>query len=102
MSYCNVTGGGVDYNSGPYTVIFPNGSTNASFNIIINDDNVLEESEVFVISIESVTYGTVGTPRNARVNIIDTTSMLLFYDIYVYVCNSCMGKRDLPDMYTQA
>ena len=74
MCECNVTGGGDDYSSGPYTVIIPIGSTNASFDIIINDDDVLEDNEVFVIFIESVTYGTVGTPRNARVNITDTTS----------------------------
>ena len=73
-TYCNVTGS-VDYDSGPYNVTFPAGSTNASFDIIINYDNVLEESEVFVISITSITNGhIVGTPAVATVTIIDITS----------------------------
>ena len=74
---CNVTGGGVDYNSGPYTVIFPAGSTNASFDIVINDDSVLEGDEMFNVSINSFTDGRivhVDPPGVATVIIIDTTS----------------------------
>ena len=37
--------GGVDYNSGPYTAIFPAGSTNATFNVTIIDDDLLEANE---------------------------------------------------------
>ena len=67
-------GGGVDYNSGPYTVTFPIGSTNASFDIIINVDSVLEGDESFNVSIAAIVNGYVGTPREATVTIIDTTS----------------------------
>ena len=60
----NVTGGGVDYNSGPYNVTFPAGVTRASFNITINNDDVLEDGETFNLIIaedslpENVTLGT--------------------------------------------
>ena len=70
-----IKGGGVDYNSGPYTVTFPIGSTIASFDISIIDDNVFEFDEIFNISITSITNGhIVGTPAVATVTIIDTTS----------------------------
>ena len=45
------TGGGVDYNSGPYNVIFPAGVTSVSLNIIINNDYVLEYNETFYLTI---------------------------------------------------
>ena len=73
-----IAGGGDDYNSGPHIVIFPIGSTTASFNITINDDGVLEDDEVFNVSIISITNGhIVGTPAVATVTIIDTSSKLL-------------------------
>ena len=68
-------GGGIDYESGPYNVTFPIGCTNASFDIIIYDDNVFEGDESFIISIETIiNHHTVGTPGQATVTIIDTTS----------------------------
>ena len=51
----NVTGGGVDYDSGPYTVTFTAGITMASFNVSINDDNILENDEDFILTIMSGT-----------------------------------------------
>ena len=50
----NVTGG-VDYNSGPYTVTLTAGMTMASFNVPINDDDILENDEDFTLSIRSDT-----------------------------------------------
>ena len=70
-----VVTGSVDYNTRPYNVTFPAGSTNASFDIIINDDDVLEDDEIFNISIASITNGhIVGIPAVATVTIVDTTS----------------------------
>ena len=46
----NVTGG-VDYDSGPYSVTFTVGITMASFNVSINDDNILENDEDFILTI---------------------------------------------------
>ena len=72
---CITTAGGIDYNSGPYNVTFPIGSTNVSFYIIINGDNVLEDDEMFNVSIYFITNDhIVGTPEVATVTIIDTTS----------------------------
>ena len=47
----NITGGGVDYNSGPYNVTFPARANIAAFNIIINNDDVLEYNETFNLTI---------------------------------------------------
>ena len=49
------TGGGVDYDSGPYTVTFPAGQTRASFDVPTNDDNILEDDENFHLSIVNIT-----------------------------------------------
>ena len=86
------TVGDVDYYSEPYNISFPIGSTNASFDITIIDDGVLEDDEMFNISITSITNGhIVGTPAVATVTIIDTTSKLSFFvslyskNIYVFL-----------------
>ena len=87
---CNVTGG-ADYNSGPYTVIFPIGSTNASFDIIINLDTLLEGDEKFNVSVDSFTSGhIVGNPGVATITIIDTTSKYLSY---VYCITFCISRN---------
>ena len=39
------------YGSGLYTVIIPAGERNASLNISINDDNIFEHDESFVLTI---------------------------------------------------
>ena len=44
--------GGTDYNSGPYNVTFPAGMTSASFDVVINDDSILERNESFVLTID--------------------------------------------------
>ena len=43
--------GGVDYNSGPYSVMIPTGLLSASVHIAIFDDNILERNETFDLSI---------------------------------------------------
>ena len=48
-----LTGGGVDYDSGPFDITFPAGETLAVFNVPINDDNIVEENENFTLSINS-------------------------------------------------
>ena len=64
----------MDYISGPYTVTFPAGMTRVPFNITINDDDILEGNENFMLTINpsSVPTGvTVGTPDQATVTIVD-------------------------------
>jgi len=66
--------GGVDYNSGPYTVMFTAGQTRASFDLDINIDNTLEADEDFVITIDPSSLAdnfVVGDRRSATVTIED-------------------------------
>ena len=70
----NVTGGGVDYDSGPYTVTFPTGQTRVPFDIPINDDIILENVENFMVTIMTSPLPdgvTRGNPDSATVNIMD-------------------------------
>ena len=70
----NVTGGGVDYDSGLYTVTFTAGETSASFNVPINDDNILEDDEDFTLTVIESTLPaevTRGDPFRATVTIQD-------------------------------
>ena len=41
----------MDYASGPYTVTFPAGERNISLNISINNDNIFEHNENFILTI---------------------------------------------------
>ena len=69
-----LTGGGVDYDSGPFDITFPAGETLAVFNVTINDDNIVEGNEKFTLSIDpsSLPNGvTVINPNQTAVNIID-------------------------------
>jgi len=69
-----VIGGGVDYNSGPYSVTFTAGQTSATFDIVIVDNNILEANEDFTLTIvqSSLPTGvTRGNPGSATVTILD-------------------------------
>ena len=46
-------GGGVDYNSGPYIVQFNVGVTSVLFDVSINNDNILEDNEMFNLHINT-------------------------------------------------
>ena len=64
----------MDYDSGPYTVTIPAGQTTATFNVPINDDNVLEGNENFTLTINtsSLSNGvTHGNLDQATVTILD-------------------------------
>jgi len=73
--YCiYITGGGADYNSGPYNVTFLANQTTVSFDIPINNDQILEEDEDFtlIIDLSSLpTRCTVSVPSNTTVIILD-------------------------------
>ena len=73
----------MDYTSGPYTVTFPAGQTNATFNIPINDDDVIEGAEKFMLTIDSSSLPTgltVGDPGQVTVTIIEEGK-----EIYTFV-----------------
>ena len=70
----NVTGGGVDYDSGPYTVTFPAGVTSVPFDVGINNDNIYEGNEDFGLTIIRNTLPAGvrrGNPDSATVTIVD-------------------------------
>ena len=78
----NVTGGDVDYGSGRYAVTFSAGQTIASFDIPINDDNILEGNEDFnlIITPQSLPSRVTRTaPSQVLVIIIDNDRKLLEY-----------------------
>ena len=69
----NITGGD-DYGPGPHTITFPAGETQAPFNVPINDDNIFEGNENFILTINSSslpTGVTVSDPGQATVTIVD-------------------------------
>ena len=69
-----ITGGGIDHDSGPYTVIFPAGQTQASFSVPLTKDNYYEGNENFVLVINSLSLlsrVTPGSPSQATVTIVD-------------------------------
>ena len=47
----NITGGGVDYDSGPYTVTFSAGVTSVQFDVPIIDDDIYEPNEEFYLTL---------------------------------------------------
>ena len=78
----------MDYTSGPYTITFPAGQTTATFDVPINDDNLLEDNEHFILTINSSSLPsdvTVGNPGQATVNIVDDDRKYLVNDaVYLY------------------
>ena len=63
----------MDYTSGPYSVTFPTGVTSVPFNISINDNNIFEHVEWFILTISSsLPTGVMsGFPYEAFVSIVD-------------------------------
>ena len=77
-----VIGGGVDYESGPYTVIIPAEEISIQFDVPIIDDDVLEGNETFILIIKSSllpNHVTVTTPYIVRVTIVDKDGKLFMY-----------------------
>ena len=64
----------MDYTSGPYTVTFPAGQTNATFDVPTNDDNILKDNKNFLLTISPSSLPsdvTVVDPDEATVTIVD-------------------------------
>ena len=67
-------GANEDYFSGPYYIVFTAGMTEAVFNISVNDNDILEETETFNIVINSLLLPnnvTIGELDEAVVTILD-------------------------------
>ena len=63
---CDIIGGGVDYDSGPYTMIIPAKEESGSISVSINDDNILEQNEYFrlTVNLSSLPGRVITTSRN--------------------------------------
>ena len=69
-----MVGEGEDYWSGPYNVTFAGGATEAQFDVMINDDNILEGNENFNLTIMASSLPSrvsIGNPAQATVTIVD-------------------------------
>ena len=74
VSCLQFTGGDVDYSSGPYNVTIPAGQISVPFDVPINDDNVFEENEEFLLTIDqssSLNGVIIGRRDKAVVTILD-------------------------------
>ena len=70
-------GGGVDYDSGSYSVIIPAGEKNIPLNISINDDNIFEHNETFTLTINVSSLPSdvyIGNRNETIVTIVDNDS----------------------------
>ena len=80
--------GDEDYASGPYYVMFPVGMTIVSFNISIFDDTLDENSENFILTIDSTALpiGFFVSNDGATVSITDNDGKLIgyFFILFLY------------------
>ena len=68
-----MTGEDVDYQSGPYTVLFPAGKVHEFLHIPVHGDDILEGDESFNVIIIKTSFSpvTIGNPNQIKVSIID-------------------------------
>lgn len=71
-----VTGGtateGVDFGTGPYTVMFADGVSTATLNIPFLDDATAEGPETLTLAITAVTAGAIGTQATTTLTVADS------------------------------
>ena len=63
-NYIKTLGGNEDYDSGPYTAMFPAGMTRATINISVADDNIFEGNRNFTASIDLLSLPSYVTTSN--------------------------------------
>ena len=69
----------MDYESGPYNITFPAGTTSVPFNILITDDDILEDDENFILTVDLSSLPsniTASDPYQATVTIVDKDGKL--------------------------
>ena len=87
VNYINVTGGGIDYNSGPYNVTFLVGEIIATVIVPINNDNIFEDDENFTLTIDpsSTPDGVSGGPATVTIVDDDRKWFCIWYVHYLIV-----------------
>ena len=81
---------GVDYDSGPYNVLFHAEETSVIFNVSINDDDLLEDEETFNLTITSSSLPRgifINNPAQVTVTIMDDEGNYITLILY---CNILM------------
>ena len=76
----------MDYGSGPYEVTFTAGTTEASFNVSLTDDNIFESNENFMITIDPsslLNNVTVGDRKRVTVIIMDNDGNYFVLNVYM-------------------
>ena len=79
----------------PYTVTVPGGVTNVTFDIAINNDDVYEGNENFMLTINLSTLPTgvtVGNPDQATVTIVDDDRKYFHYHLNYVLCYTVQHK----------
>ena len=79
----------MDYGSGPYENTFTAGTTEASFNVSLTDDNIFESNENFMITIDPSSLPnnvTVGGRKRVTVIIMDDDGN---YFVLLCICMNC-------------
>ena len=69
----------MDYDSGPYNITFPAGTTSVPFNVSITDDNILEDDENFLLTVDLFSLPDrviASDPYQATVTIVDKDGKL--------------------------
>ena len=80
--------GGIDYFPGPFRVTFPAGATNASFPILIADDELAELTEYFAIYIKSESFHYLVKSHRytwIQVDILDNDCKFLFLSSVIII-----------------
>ena len=97
----------MDYNSGPYTATITAGTDRASFNIPLNDDNIVEGNENFMVIIDMSSLPNdfvLGTISQATVTIRDEDSKSAISDVdycHCFYTLSCLMLWCIVRIYIQ-
>ena len=94
-----VIGADEDYLSGPYYIVFTAGMTEAVFNITVNDNDILEETETFNVVINSSSLPsmvTIGELGEAVVTILDNDGEVLSNRKTLTPCRGCLYAVGTP------
>ena len=92
----------MDYDSGPYNITFPAGTTSVPFSVSITDDNILENNENFLLTVDLSSLPdniTAIDPYQATVTIVDKDGKLTVVAEFRYMCTDFPVNLLFPCQY---
>ncbi|XP_065915710.1 extracellular matrix protein 3-like [Dysidea avara] len=92
LSEDNTAIGGVDYDSGPYTAIFPAGEISATITISITDDTVFEDDKNFTLTIDPSSTPDGVSGGQAIMTIVDDDPIAVQIEQLPYIINENDGQ----------